>query len=202
MLIGFDVELQGKTAGVVVKGLIVVMRVAGEAAGAFRQIERIAMPMQHLGALAGELGQRGAEAFGRQRDLAPADLFHRPLVNSGAERGGHELCAEADAEHGLATRQAPLDQLDLGRQEAIGGDIADPDRPAEHHDEIGIANRAVGKLVRAGLAVGDIPAAPIEHPGEIAEILEGDMADCDDGAPPSRTVSKPAPHEITTVMFF
>ena len=97
------VELQGQLPASGAEGL---MRRHGAGGQQFRsggQIKGVAVPVQHRGVL--QFGQRPALPGRGQLQRAPADFLAAPGVNPRAERRGHQLRAQADAQQGAARSQ-------------------------------------------------------------------------------------------------
>ena len=88
---------------------------AGQQDGVLRQIEGIAVPVEHEGVLRGEMTHRRRIARGRQQQWRPADFLRAAGIDRSAERAGDELRAEADAERRLVGVEPLLDRGDFRR---------------------------------------------------------------------------------------
>src|ERR1700722_17856998 len=93
---GFQVKLEGEGVAPVSERLIFIMRVERQSLSALRQVEAIAMPVQHRGICFLKGAQAGGCSVIGQVDLAPADFLDRARINPAAERSGHQLAAKAD----------------------------------------------------------------------------------------------------------
>ena len=152
-------------------------RCCGEVFGALRQVERVAMPMQHRHAC--ERRQRRAHSGLAQFHRRPADLLEARLIDARTRRARHELRAKANPQHRAALGKAPRDERDLGAKKGIVALLIDADRPAEHDEKIGRAEFGRGEIVHRGAAIRHLVAARRERCGERIEILERDMAQRD-----------------------
>src|SRR6266851_2930987 len=173
-----EMALQGKSVAFPGEGLVLVAWRRGEQARAFRQIESVAMPMQHRRAVA-EWRQAGSAPDLGELQRRPADLLARAGVDTRTQRARHELAAEADAEHRPAAGETMLDDAQLVHEEGVELLLIGADRPAQHDQEIRRRHLGSGEVVDRSIAIGDRPAATLEQRGEGAEILERDVADGD-----------------------
>ena len=140
---GLGMELETERPAPEAEHLVFAREGAREQLRAVGYVEGIAVPVEHQLALAeaGEarlgVGRRG-EGHGTPSDLSmnSGRIAHPQRTHAGAEGVGHELCAQADAEHGAPILQQPAEQLDLGPQEwpASVADVADA-HAAAHDDE-------------------------------------------------------------------
>src|SRR5579883_975594 len=186
-----DMTLEGEAVPLPGEGLLSVARRRSEMDGALRQIEGIAMPVQHR--RVAERCQAGGAASLAQKQRRPADLLAAAGIDAGAQGACHHLGTETDAEHGSPRGEAFADRVELVGDEGIDLLFIGADRPAEDDQEIGRRDVRGLEIIDRRLAIGDGPAAALQHRGKAAEILEGDMADGDGlGHGGYSTVSMPA----------
>src|SRR5215470_724733 len=171
-----DVELQPERMLPPGKGLIGVEPRGGQQLGFAREVESVAVPVQHRGARA-QLGERGLAAGFGERERAPAQLLALASIDASAERLRHDLRAEAETEHGAAVPQAAFDGGDLSLEERIVPRLVDADRSAQNDQQIRIDEIAGAEIVQAGVAISDGEAEFAQHRGKAAEVLERDVPD-------------------------
>src|SRR5512132_4512563 len=92
------VELQRQSGATPREGLIFVVRGRGEPDRTRRQIERVAVPVQHRLAATGKPNERRPPSLRTQGERPPADLLARPRIHPRPEPARHQLRAEADPE--------------------------------------------------------------------------------------------------------
>ena len=92
-------KLQRQRVAAMGECLVLIVLVRRQPLRAIRQIERVAMPMQHEGIGFPERAQAGGRALPGQFDLAPADFLHRTCINPAAKCLRHQLRTKADSEH-------------------------------------------------------------------------------------------------------
>jgi hypothetical protein len=110
-----DMELERQHLAVVdAEGLMRRDRGLGEPGRATRQIESVAVPMQHPELVFGERDERRFAAVRGEAEQAPADLLLAAGINAAAKHRGDELRAEADADDRLAAADHRLDHGELG----------------------------------------------------------------------------------------
>ena len=97
--------------------------------------------MQDPALVLSERDKRRFAPIGRQPDQAPTDLLLARRIDAGAEHGGEELRAEADADDRLAAGERRLDHREVLFQERVAVDLVDADGRAEHHENIGVLGR-------------------------------------------------------------
>ncbi len=167
-------ELERQRRGPPSEGLVRAERACGEARRPRRDVEGVAVPVQHRGAV--EMRKRPCLALGRERDRCPADLLDAHGGDARVEGRCHELGAEADAEHRAPGGKTSLDQRDLAREERIGVGLIGADRPAQDHQQVGRRRVGPGEVLHGGIEIGDVMAAPGEQRAQQAQVLERDMA--------------------------
>ena len=109
----------------------------GQQGGGGRQVEGIAVPVQHGGPAQGCQG-RGCAGF-RQLQAAPADLLGLARIDRRAQGLCHELGAQADAQQGPSFAQAAADELQFTGKEGIGRPVVDAHGTAQDDAQVGIA---------------------------------------------------------------
>src|SRR5690348_5309246 len=176
----FEMELECETVTANGERLVGRARRRREMRRARRQIERIAVPVQHARPRR-EFSQGRGAAGGTQIDAGPADLLEAGGVHLGAERTRHELRAETDAEHRLARLETFFDQRDFRLEERIAVLLVDADRPAEHDKEVAIGNIGGAEIVDRRVAIACLISACRQRRTESVEVLERDVADGDGG---------------------
>ena len=173
-----DVELQRQhPAPIGAERLIRRDRGFGEPHRAHRQVESIAVPMQHPAFGLAQRIERRFASVRREPDQAPADLLLARGIDAGAEHRGDKLRAEADADHGLAAGEHRLDHGELGAQERIAVELVDADRTAEHDENVGVLG--LRQVVDASLQGAQRDAARGECIFQRARVLEANMSDGD-----------------------
>src|SRR6516164_837977 len=121
-------ELAGERVAPEAESLVRAHFGRGEKPGPLRQVEGVAMPVQNRHP--GEMAQRpGAPCFA-ELQLGPADLLGSTRVDPRAERAGHQLRAETDAERRPRRGEAALKQRELLPEKRIGEFVIGPDRTA------------------------------------------------------------------------
>ena len=161
------------------EGLVAAQVGGGQALGTFGQIEGVAVPVQHGGKGAVERGQHGGCAFGGELQGLPADFLGGAGVDARAERTGHELCTEADAQRGAIGLQAGAQQVQFVVEEGVEGFLVGADGPAEHDEQIGRESIQTREGVDACIEILHGVAAGAQQGGEGSQILEGNVADGD-----------------------
>ncbi|SVK54516.1 Uncharacterised protein [Acinetobacter baumannii] len=154
-------ELQAEREPLIVEGLMRAYRRAGQAAGAVRDSEHIPVPVQYR-----RVGQRRQHRllFHRRRgQRGEAYLFHAERNNLSAQRLGDHLRAEANPEGRPPLRQALFDQREFMVEKIIpllaGKVLSGADRPAEHHQQIGLFIIDSTNIIAAGIVIIDLIAA-------------------------------------------
>lgn len=117
----------------------------------------------------------------------PADLLGAAGIDPAAERRGHQLATEADAQQWPVLLQSTFDQAKFGDQKRIGIGVADADRAAKHDQEIGLLDIgtqvSVGEVGARHIDQRNVPALAVQQRGQQAEVFERDMAQGDGVAP-------------------
>ncbi len=139
--------------------------------GAPRQIEGVAVPMQHRRSR--QMPKRRRCGDIRQIDRPPADLLDTGRINSCAERAGDELGAKADAESRPAGARADFEKIKFLAEKWIFVLFISADGRAEHDDETGCDG--FGEIAAANIAVTEVIAGPRQRRLEGTEILEMNM---------------------------
>jgi hypothetical protein len=173
--IHFQMELETVGAGAGTEGLVRAVAAAGEVLGTRRQIEAIAMPLEHGGFVI-ESAEDGVVATGgTQLQRVPADFRLRQATDRRAEHVRQQLRAEADAQYRLVLRQCPLDRLQFGAQVWPAVVVFDVHRTTE--DDQSAVTVDVGLCVRVAVEVdeADTMSAPTDQAVEGAERLGGDV---------------------------
>ncbi|MNT06782.1 hypothetical protein D3C72_1414630 [compost metagenome] len=169
-------ELQRERMAAVAERLVRRACGAGEQFGAGRQVEGVAVPVQHLPVRVRQGRERRAQAgFGR-RDRPPANLA-RARIDARARRRRDQLRAQAGADHGPPRAEPLADDRDLGLQPRIGLGFIDADRPAQHHQQVRRIGRDQRQVVHAGLEHADLVPAVAHGIGNHAGMLERHMLD-------------------------
>src|ERR1700730_6885573 len=91
-----------------------------------RKLKVIPVPVQDMHA--GEVPQRAFLARRRQLNGCQTDFFGRSRCYISAERFGHELRAETNAQGGPQVHEALRDHLQFVDEEGIGLDLVNADR--------------------------------------------------------------------------
>jgi hypothetical protein len=166
-----ELERQGMIAG-----LECLMRAdigGGQVHRAFRQIEDVAMPVQHR-----QSRQRPHHipACPGQGKRLPSDLLGGPGIDPRTQRPRHQLGTKTDAQHRARRCQAPRDKGDFIRQIR---DKAVPHRcrsarPAQPAGR----DRKARDINHAHVGIADVIAGIAQRLAEAAQILERQMADC------------------------
>src|SRR5262249_23741294 len=171
-----DMELQRQYFAVIVaERLMRRDRGFGEPSGATRQVEGIAVPMEHPELVLGERGERRFAPIGGEAEQAPTDLLLAIRIDTGAEYRGERLPAEANADDWLAAGNRLLDNGELLLEERIAVDLIDADRRAEHDEDVGVLGRR--EIIDAGLQIAKLDAAAGNCVFQRAGILEGNVTD-------------------------
>ena len=89
----------------------------GQQVNARRQVEGVAVPVQH-GHIRRQLSQRRALTFGGKRNRRPPQLFVA-RVHPATQGAGHELSAQTNAQRRPVGCQPPLKQAQLRYQEWV-----------------------------------------------------------------------------------
>src|SRR5262245_56360113 len=103
-----------------------------------RQLVCVRVPLEYRQPFADDAEHGIAAARRADREVVPTDLGLLLPRHRRAEHVGQQLCAQADAEHGLALLESALDRDELGLQMRSPMLILDVHRAAEH-DEAAIA---------------------------------------------------------------
>ena len=134
--VGLGMELQGQLSRPGPEGLVGRDVRGGQQAGAGRQVEGIAVPVQHGGPAQGGQG-RGFPGL-RQVQAAPADLLGLAGIDGRAQGLRHELGAQADAQQGTAFGQTAADEFLFPRKEGVGRPVVDAHGAAQDDTQVGI----------------------------------------------------------------
>src|ERR1700730_9374369 len=156
--VDLGMELHAENIGTRGEGLVAAHRSRGEMDGALRQIEGIAVPMQHRRSR--EMPKwRGCGGI-RQVDRPPADLLDTGRIDSGAERAGDELGAKADAESRPAGNYACFEKIEFLAQKWILVFLVNTNGRAEHDDET-VCNRIeCREVAKANIVITELIAGP------------------------------------------
>lgn len=130
----FGVELNAQGLAVIGESLVRANRGRGQTDGADRQVESIAVPMEH-GAFA-EMPQRAVSSGIGQSDRGPADFFGAGRIDARTERTGDKLRAEANAENREPQGEPALDQRQLILEEGIGRFLISADWAAKDDERL------------------------------------------------------------------
>src|ERR1700730_16315476 len=166
--VDLGMELQAENVGTRGKGLVAAHRGRGEMDGAPRQIEGVAVPMQHRRSR--QMPQRCGCGGIRQIDRPPADLLDTGRIDSCAERAGDELGAKADTESRPAGAQPGFEKIEFLAEKWIFVVFISADGRAEHDDEIWC--HGIGEIAAANIAITELIAGPRQRLLEGTEILE------------------------------
>src|ERR1700757_3556767 len=84
---------------------------------------------------------------------APSEFFLWRGIDPCAERAGHQLRAETDAERRPSCGEAPLEQCELLAEKRVGEFLISADWAAEHHDQIRRQRIDNTDIVDAGVTI-------------------------------------------------
>ena len=157
-------------------GLVAAMPRPGEMHGAGRQLAGVRMPLEDVVGPPLEMAEQPVLVRGGERvQPVPADLRHRVGMHVRAHRGGQQLRAEADAEHGLVRVHGLADHRHLGEQVGVQLGLVDVHRSAEHDDAVVTPRVRFGLRLAAEVDVADTEAAVAQQRIEVSEGLGGDV---------------------------
>jgi len=172
--IGFQVELQTQHPVADRVGLLHAAFGARQQFTALRQLEAVAVPMQHRHA--GQRCQHRAAARIRQRQRAEADLLEAHGGDGGAEQARDQLRAQTNAEQRPAAGQAPFEQTQFVGKKGIGPLVEGADRPTQCNEKIACRGLLTGQVVRRGVEVAHVESTLAQQRFERAEVFEMDVA--------------------------
>ena len=143
--------------------------------GAGGNIEGVAVPLEHRGAVAKGV-QHGIFASGRRcAEVVPANLGLTMPAHRRAEHMRQKLRAQADAEHGLVLRQGLFDQAHLGHQVRTLVLILHVHGPAQHDQPVVAIHAGRGIRVALEIHIADAMPACADQWIERAEWLGGNV---------------------------
>src|SRR5271169_3170046 len=111
--------------------------------------------------------------------LAPPEFFLRSGIDPRAERAGHQLRAETDAERRPSCGEATLEQCELLAEKRVGEFLISADRTAEHDGQIRRQRIDPANIVDAGVAIANRIPVAAQNVVKCPEILKVDVSDCD-----------------------
>jgi hypothetical protein len=126
------------------EALVRAVRRAQQVRRAFRQLERLAMPLVDLKGVGERPDPAACDVARHDLDRHPADLGHGIAAHLGAERLGHELSTETVPEHRHVRVDGAPDQRDLALDP--GERVVHAHRSA-HEDDAARALEVVGHRV-------------------------------------------------------
>src|SRR3546814_10672 len=142
-----------------------------------RQVERVAMPMQH--GRGSELTQRRLRASRAERNWLKADFLGWSGVHPCTQRPRHELRTKTNAQRRAVCRKPLLQKLQLLRQEGVFIILIGPDGTAKNDDEIGFHRLQRPELVDAYIIIMNFESRLMENRLESAEIFKSKVTDSD-----------------------
>src|SRR5579885_205397 len=116
---GLRMELERERIGAQRKCLVAAEGRGGEQRRALRQIERIAVPVQHRRVVS-KMAQWRFAAFGGQRNRRPSYFLCAGRIDAGAQRPRHQLRAETDPDCRTPRRQPFFQQIDRSEERRVG----------------------------------------------------------------------------------
>ena len=166
-------KLQGKLAATARKCLMRRQWRCGQQLASCRDIERVAVPVEHRGT--GKLRQRAAQPRCGHVHRAPAYFFLRPGIDLCAKGGGHDLRPKANAQQGLARSQPLRHHGPLVKQEGIDVFFAHANGAAQNHGQIRILPQIAGHGAHPGLHIGHVIAGLFQRLLKNAQMLKSHM---------------------------
>src|ERR1700730_6601131 len=156
--VDLGMKLHAKNVGTGGKGLVAAHRGRGEMDGAPRQIEGVAVPMQHRCSRQMPKG-RGCGGI-RHIDRPPADLLDTGRIDSCAERAGDKLGAKADAESRPAGARASFEKVEFLAEKWIFVVFISSDGRAEQDDEAVCNWIECREAAKANIVITELIAGP------------------------------------------
>src|ERR1700732_4619560 len=171
--VDLGMKLHAENVGTRGKGLVAAHRGRGEMDGAPRQIEGVAVPMQHRRSR--QMPKRRGCGSIRQIDRPPADLLDTGRIDSCAERAGDELGAKADAESRPAGNYVCFEKIEFLAQKRIFVFLVNTNGRAEHDDETDCTRIERREAAKPNIVIMELIAGPRQRLLEGTEILEMNM---------------------------
>jgi hypothetical protein len=168
---------KARTSGPTLNPLVGANRGEGQAGGARRNLELIAVPVQDR--RVAEPGEGRGPAGVGQGQWGKADFLDAHRFHVGAEHPCDDLPAQADAEEWPPGLQTPPNQIEFGREKRVGFLVEGPDRRAEDHEEIG--GRGVDRRQIVGRRIGIADLIPLicEEGLKDAQVFKMNVTDGD-----------------------
>ena len=129
--------------------------------------------MEHIKAF--EVAQRACSPCGHQLDRSPTDFLGGAGSNFCSKRFRHELRPEAYTKGRAQACKPRGHECKLAPKKRIGLLFIDPDRSAEHDEEISAFDLRAINLTHADILIARLDPALLEDRCERAEILELDV---------------------------
>ena len=123
----FEVELESVGKPAPAESLMGCDVRGGEECGVWREGEGVAVPVDGEEGLGEAVPERVVHGGRMEADFEEADLLGVVAMDAGAECCGHELCAQAHAEHGDAALVGLEDERPFGEQERVGVGVVGAD---------------------------------------------------------------------------
>ena len=168
-------ELEAERVGAEQERLILAQIGRREVRRVVGEVERVAVPMQHGEIFFGQRSEAGFPPRVAQRERLPADLLEAGGVDARAQRGRHQLGAEADAEGRQAAGEAFADHCDLMREKRVDVGLVNADRAPEDDQQVGRRRVDLCQRIARRVDMADRDAAFRQQGREYAQILEPDM---------------------------
>ncbi len=165
-----DVELKSEQVSAFPESLDGAIRRERKGVALRRQIEIVAVPMQHVTAF--EVSQRAFLPRRRQLDRTPSNFLRRTGRDPRPERFGHELRAKTYSKRRAQSSKPAGDRGQLACKKGIGVFLVDADRPAQHDEKITVFDLRGLKGIHAGIKVSCFEPALRKDWRQRAQILE------------------------------